>query len=120
MPIVGDPTLVEEADGVLLESTYGDRVHPDTPWRASNGSSTNGGAPGALLPLCRRSHPGLIWTLRRPRTTGGSILPVFVDSPMAIDGTEIARHPRIRRRHGPRVTRSPAGSALIRAPQESS
>ena len=28
-PIVQDPTLIEEADYVFMESTYGDRLHED-------------------------------------------------------------------------------------------
>jgi len=30
VPIIKDPTLIAEADYLLMESTYGDKVHEDT------------------------------------------------------------------------------------------
>lgn len=32
-PIIQDPTLIQEADYLFMESTYGDRLHEDTEWK---------------------------------------------------------------------------------------
>ncbi|HTO06603.1 MAG TPA: MBL fold metallo-hydrolase [Myxococcota bacterium] len=97
-PILRDPEPVESADYLLVESTYGDRVHShDEVERLAalvNETAARGGA--LLVPsfAVGRSQE-LAFTLRRLEDEGRiPPLPVFVDSPMAIAGTEIyRRHP---------------------------
>jgi metallo-beta-lactamase family protein len=98
-PIVRDPTLIDEADYVVMESTYGDRNHQES------------GEIGAQLAevINTAVHEGgkvVIPTFAVERAQElmyyiGSLLheqripavPVFLDSPMAVDVTEtFARH----------------------------
>jgi metallo-beta-lactamase family protein len=97
-PILRDPEPVEEADVLLVESTYGDRVHAPNAAEAlaevARDSVARGGA--LIVPAFAVGRvQELIWTLRRLEDDGRiPSLPVFLDSPMAIDVTEIyCRHP---------------------------
>lgn len=97
-PILHDPELVPEADVVLIESTYGDRTHPpDAVGRLArivNDAVARGGA--LLVPSFAVGRTQeLIWMLRQLEDAGRiPSLPVFLDSPMAIDVSEVyARHP---------------------------
>jgi len=95
VPIVGDPTYIEQADHVILESTYGDEDHdrPDDICvqlaDVINDTIRRGGnvviptfaierAQEVLLHLAENIHAG--------RMPG---LKIFLDSPMAINATEI-------------------------------
>lgn len=98
-PMIRDPELVPQADILLVESTYGNRTHPDgNPSeglaRVVNEAAERGGA--LLIPAFAVGRTQeLIWRLREleeveriPR------LSVYIDSPMAIDATEIfCQHP---------------------------
>jgi len=83
---------------VLVESTYGDRTHPPDAMeqlaRVVQDAVARGGA--LLIPSFAVGRTQeLIWTLRQLEETGRiPSLPVFIDSPMAIDVSEVyARHP---------------------------
>jgi metallo-beta-lactamase family protein len=97
-PILRDPETVPAADVLLVESTYGDRVHaPDAESelvRIVNAAAAKGGALVVPSFAVGRTQE-LIWTLRHLEDAGRiPVLPVFIDSPMAIDVTEIyCRHP---------------------------
>jgi len=94
-PILRDPTLFEEADYVLVESTYGDRLHEDSETienqLADAINSTVKGRGNILVPsfALERSQEVLYYlnTLlierRIPR------LLVFLDSPMAVGITDV-------------------------------
>ncbi len=100
-PLLHDPTKVAEADVLLVESTYGDREHEedaacnDELERLVNETCRQGGklivpafAVGRTQELVYRLHQ-LVETGRIPAD-----LPVFVDSPLAIDATAVYRlHP---------------------------
>jgi len=97
-PILRDPEPVEAADVLLLESTYGDRTHPpdasDALARIVCETAERGGA--LLCPAFAVGRTQeLLWTLRHLEDAGRiPEIRVFVDSPMAIDVTEIyCRHP---------------------------
>jgi metallo-beta-lactamase family protein len=97
-PILRDPELVQEADVLLLESTYGDRVHAPDAAAALAGVVRDAAARGGALivpAFAVGRVQELIWTLRQLEDEGRiPSLPVFLDSPMAIDVTEIyCRHP---------------------------
>jgi metallo-beta-lactamase family protein len=97
-PILRDPDLVNEADVLLIESTYGDRVHSrdvdQALGRIVNEAVARGGA--LLVPAFAVGRTQeLVWTLRQLEEAGTiPSLPVYLDSPMAIDVTAMyCRHP---------------------------
>ena len=93
-PIMVDPEPVEHADYLVVESTYGDRVHPQID-------------PGSVLKevIERTAHRGgtvvipafaigrtqsLLYQLWKLKSAGElQLVPVYVDSPMATNATEL-------------------------------
>lgn len=97
-PILPDPEPVPAADVLLLESTYGDRPHPSGAEadliRIVRDAAGHGGA--ILVPAFAVDRTQeLLWMLRRLEDAGQMpALPVYIDSPMAIDVTDVyRRHP---------------------------
>ncbi|MBX9584829.1 MAG: MBL fold metallo-hydrolase [Gemmataceae bacterium] len=97
-PILRGADPVPEADVVLIESTYGDRTHPPDPSgelaRVLREAVERGGA--VLVPAFAVGRTQeLIWMLRKLEDAGAvPPVPVFIDSPMGIDVTDIfCRHP---------------------------
>jgi len=97
-PILPDPEPVRAADVLLLESTYGDRPHPAGAEadliRIVRAAAARGGT--ILVPAFAVDRTQeLLWMLRRLEEAGSvPALPVYIDSPMAIEVTEIyRRHP---------------------------
>jgi len=97
-PILRDPDLIAEADILLVESTYGDRLHAaDTRAhlaRVISDTAHRGGA--VLIPAFAVGRvQELIWTLRELEDAGDvPLLSVYIDSPMAINVTELyCKHP---------------------------
>lgn len=92
-PLLKDPTVIEHADYVLVESTYGDRRHAPGAIanlaRVVNESVERGGM--LLIPAFAVGRTQeLLYLLRELETAGAiPVLDVFVDSPMAIDATAI-------------------------------
>lgn len=100
-PILRDPTFIDDADILLIESTYGNRMHQDVVEasdkleRIVNDTYHRGGkvivpafAVGRTQELVYRLHQ-----LAEGRDIPHD-LPIFVDSPLAIDATGIYRlHP---------------------------
>ncbi|QAT83294.1 Ribonuclease [Corallococcus coralloides] len=92
-PILRDPEPVPGADVLLLESTYGDRVHAASPEehlaRVITRTVHQGGT--VIIPVFAVGRAQeLLWTLHRLRDE--QRLPrvsVFLDSPMAQDVTEL-------------------------------
>ena len=97
-PIVRDPELVSRADVLLIESTYGDRVHAtaseETLVRVIGETAARGGVVVVPSFAVGRTQE-LIWTLRRLEDEGRlPSLPVFIDTPMGADVTRIyCEHP---------------------------
>ena len=97
-PILCDPEMVEDADVVLVESTYGDRVHAPDPVsglaRIVNETAERGGV--LIVPAFAVGRTQeLIWTIRELEEAKRiPVLPVYVDSPMASNVTQVyASHP---------------------------
>jgi len=97
-PILCDPELVSDADVVLVESTYGDRTHAAEPAadlaRVIHESVRRGGA--LIVPAFAVGRTQeLIWTIRELEDAQRiPVLPVYVDSPMASNVTDVyCRHP---------------------------
>jgi metallo-beta-lactamase family protein len=88
------PAAVERADYVLVESTYGDRTHPTTApadalAEVIGQTAARGGT--VLVPAFAvgRTQELLVHLHRLKRTKRIPDLPVFLDSPMAIDASDI-------------------------------
>ena len=97
-PILRDPEPVPAADVLLLESTYGDRPHPSGAEadliQIVRDAAGHGGA--ILVPAFAVDRTQeLLWMLRRLEEAGQvPALPVYLDSPMAIEVTDVyRRHP---------------------------
>ncbi|MGA8261452.1 MAG: MBL fold metallo-hydrolase [Arenicellales bacterium] len=97
-PILRDPEAVADADLVVMESTYGDRLHRpwDDTWREmgeilSNARSERG---NILIPAFTvgRTQDLLYVFNRRFDEWGLASWQIFLDSPMAIKATEIYDH----------------------------
>lgn len=102
MPIINDPDLFDEADYVLVESTYGDRTHSETKdipgelARIINETNQAGGnivIPSFAVERTQELLYHLNGLLRENRIPH---LFTFVDSPMAIKVTDIfKKHPEL-------------------------
>lgn len=89
-PVLPDPTMVEEADYLLVESTYGNRVHdPDDDGEKLatliRETAARGGKMIVPAFAIGRVEELLYWIKRLEEEKRIPILPVFVDSPMAVD-----------------------------------
>jgi metallo-beta-lactamase family protein len=99
--ILRDPELVDEADVLIIESTYGDREHDPV-------EATSGKLKRVVNETCKRGGKLIVPSFAIGRTQElvyalhklvavrdiSPDLPVFVDSPLAIDATGIYRlHP---------------------------
>lgn len=95
-PLLKEPVQVFNVDYLVLESTYGDRLHEG--WlpkeelaRVINESVHRGGV--LLIPAFAVGRTQTLLFLIRELEAAGEIptLPIYVDSPMAIDATQITR-----------------------------
>ena len=87
-PILNDPAPVDEADYLLVESTYGDRVHPpDDDGAQLADIVTSVAARGGKLVIpafaIGRVEEVIYWLKKLEDEKRIPSLPVFVDSPMA-------------------------------------
>ena len=88
-PVLPDPSPVREADVLLVESTYGDRLHqPDDDGARLAAIVTDAAARGGkvIIPsfAIGRVEEVLYWLKRLEDEKRIPMLPVYVDSPMAI------------------------------------
>jgi metallo-beta-lactamase family protein len=99
-PILPDPEAMPPCDHLLLESTYGNRDHPrDDPGarlaEIVNATIRRGGS--LLIPAFAVGRTQHVMFLLRTLRAEGTIprdVPIFVDSPMAIEANRIVmRHP---------------------------
>ena len=111
-PILPDPTLVEAADYVVVESTYGDRTHEALDPAAAlaeviERTADRGGT--VVIPAFAVGRAqSILFHLERLKAKGRlKGLPVFLDSPMAIDASELLM------RHGDDHRLSPAQCRAI-------
>jgi metallo-beta-lactamase family protein len=97
-PVMRDPTLIEKADLVIMESTYGDRLHRG--WQATwdemasilQQAHRDGG--NVLIPsfAVGRTQDILFTLTRNYEVWQMNQWTVFLDSPLAIEATEIYSH----------------------------
>ena len=88
-PVMPDPTMVEHADYLLIESTYGNRVHEDDDdgerlARAIRETAERGGRVVIPAFAVGRVEELLYWVKKLEAEKRIPVLPVFVDSPMAL------------------------------------
>ena len=100
MPIIQDPFVVTDSDVLIIESTYGNRLHADISKvtdklaRVINETVARGGK--LIVPsFALERTQELIYCLHQLKLSHGiPDIPVYVDSPLAIDATDIFRvHP---------------------------
>ena len=89
-PVLPDPTFVDEADYLLVESTYGDRVHEEdddgTKLADIIKTTVNRGGRVVIPAFAVGRVEELLYWIRRLEEEGKiPVLPVFVDSPMATE-----------------------------------
>ncbi|HYH02197.1 MAG TPA: MBL fold metallo-hydrolase, partial [Bacillota bacterium] len=94
-PIIKDPTLVTEADYILIESTYGNRLHEDNQRKVELLEklilSSTTGKGNLIIPAFAIGRTQDILYYIRNLLLNGKIpnVPVYIDSPMAVSVTEI-------------------------------
>jgi metallo-beta-lactamase family protein len=100
LPLVRDPETIDFTDLLILESTYGARLHepmPDTANRLKQIVNEIYERKGVLVipAFAVGRTQQLVYELQKLHTAGEiPTLPIFVDSPLAIDATSVFRqHP---------------------------
>lgn len=100
LPIIRDPEAVEPADYLILESTYGDRLHEtmgpvmDKLADVVHRTCERGGK--IVVPAFAVGRTQQVVLLLNQLTLEGRLpkIPIFVDSPLAVNVTEVfRRHP---------------------------
>lgn len=100
LPLLRDPVLPDTADVLLMECTYGDRLQPDPQWayqqlrEVIKATAQRGGK--VIIPAFAVGRTQeLVYDLHRMMRSGEAPrLPVYVDSPLAVNASEIFRlHP---------------------------
>ncbi|MBM7855233.1 metallo-beta-lactamase family protein [Desulfohalotomaculum tongense] len=101
-PFINDPSLIFNADYVFMESTYGNRLHKHKDNKAEmlkkaiNDTYKKGG--NLIIPAFAVGRTqDIIYEIAELQREGAiPILPVYIDSPMAVKATEIFnRHPNV-------------------------
>ena len=97
-PIVRDPALIEAADYIIMESTYGNRHHinhEDRTERLAEAVNRAAKAGGKLIipSFAVGRTQDILYHLKQLRLAGQipRDIPVYIDSPMAVSATEIFR-----------------------------
>lgn len=97
MPILRSPSVVEEADYVIMEATYGNRIHPEggdakkTLKEAAEAVYESGGK--LIIPAFSVGRTQEIVYRLNQLAEAGELpeLEVFVDSPLAVNATDVFR-----------------------------
>jgi metallo-beta-lactamase family protein len=92
-PVLPDPSPPPDAETLLLESTYGNRIHPDADDEALLADvieSTRERGGRVIIPsfAIGRAEELLYWIKRLERKRRIKPLPVYLDSPMAVDALQ--------------------------------
>jgi metallo-beta-lactamase family protein len=102
LPIIRDPEPPEDADVVLMESTYGDRTHESTEGARARLASvirdTSGRGGRVLIPAFAVGRTQeLVYDLHMLVRSGAiPEIPIYIDSPLAIDATSVFEmHPDV-------------------------
>ena len=92
-PVLPDPTMVDRADYLLVESTYGNRLHEDDDegeklGRVIRETTERGGRVVIPAFAIGRTEELLYWIRRLEMGGRIPVLPVYLDSPMATQALE--------------------------------
>lgn len=97
LPLLRDPTILEAADILIIESTYGSRTHPPLEESAAAVQETirrTAGRGGkVIIPSFAVERTQLLVYLLNKLYNQGDMpdIPIFVDSPLAVNVTDIFR-----------------------------
>lgn len=110
-PMMHDPQPISEADYIVIESTYGNRFH-----EAADSTEQLGGiiertvqrGGTVIIPAFAVGRAqSLLYHLWKLRTAGRIVgIPIYLDSPMAIDATDLLHAHRADHRLSPDVCRA--------------
>jgi len=100
LPLLRDPVMPEAADYLIMECTYGDKPHRDpelayNEFRDTVVRTIQRGGKVIVPSFAVGRTQEIVYSLNR-MVTEGSVphLPVYVDSPLAVNATEIFTHHR--------------------------
>ena len=98
-PIIRDPEIVEETDYLVMECTYGDRLHvdngkPEDQLAAILEEAERTGGNVIIPAFAVGRTQELLYLLRDIFANRGLSMPVYVDSPLATRATEVFRKHR--------------------------
>ena len=105
------------ASAIVVESTYGDRVHPPHPEdalaQAISRTAERGGS--VVIPAFAVDRTELLLLALQDLTRAGRIprLPIFVDSPMAVAATALGKHAEAERLYADSLTGMYADDAQL-------
>lgn len=93
-PLMFEPEPLAKGDYLVVESTYGDRSHPKIdPERAIReivGTTTKRGGTVVIPAFAVGRVQALLYYFEKIKSAGGlGNVPIFLDSPMAVDASEI-------------------------------
>ncbi len=125
-PIMPAPATIPTADYLVVESTYGDRRHPTEPAEAAlaavvERTVARGGK--VIVPAFAVGRAqALLHAIARLKASGAisSLLPVYLDSPMATDVTALYRRFHAEHRLSASATAAMCGAARIAATPDDS
>jgi metallo-beta-lactamase family protein len=124
-PIMHAPERVEEADFLVVESTYGNRRHPRAdPERVLEGHLDRALARGGVVVIpafaVGRAQELLYYIARIKARRAIPDVPVYLNSPMAIDATALhAKHSKEHRLSEAQCREAFGIAHLVRTPEES-
>ncbi|HUH99182.1 MAG TPA: MBL fold metallo-hydrolase [Anaerolineales bacterium] len=99
LPLLRDPVLPEAADYLLMESTYGDKLHDDPrlafeEFRSVVSETIRRGGKVIIPAFAVGRTQELVFYLNEMMSDGVRPVPVYVDSPLAVHASDIFRaHP---------------------------
>ena len=123
--VLYDPARIDTADYLIVESTYGDRAHPtvspsDALAKIIAETAARGGT--VLIPAFAvgRTQELLVYLHQLKRDRRIPELPVFLDSPMAIDASDIfCRYAKYHKMSEPETRSAFAVAKYVMTPDES-
>ena len=114
-PIIRDPEAMVHADYLVMESTYGDRLHkregdPEDQLAAILKEAKGSGGNVIIPAFAVGRTQELLYFLRDIMDKQGLQMPIYVDSPLASRATEIyRRHPEIFDEEAWKIVHEPGG-----------
>jgi metallo-beta-lactamase family protein len=102
IPIMRDPAIIDDADYLVIESTYGDRLHQNAVNKVDRfvqiiNDTVNRGGNVVIPSFAVGRTQEIIYELHKQRERVGNKLqtilktPVYIDSPLAVSATEVFR-----------------------------